>query len=104
MRQHVIVPVLAALFFVPSLVFASAEDAAAEQARLDEACEVAREKKLAPERKQLVEQCVANEERPDRPACERFYADYGNQAGNRAPLYMDLPACVKAFEFRRGAD
>jgi len=87
------------LAFAP---IAFADDAReAEQARLDQACEQAREEKLAPERKRLVEQCVADKERPDRQACERFYADYGNQSGRRAPLYMDLPACVKAFEYSR---
>ena len=39
--------------------------------------------------------------RDSREACERFYADWGNQAGNRAPLYMDLPECVEAFEHSR---
>lgn len=72
-----------------------------EQARLDAACEAAREEKLAPEREAHVEECVKTGQRPDRAACERFYADWGNQAGNRAPLYMDLPECVKAFEHRR---
>lgn len=75
-----------------------------EQARLDAACEAAREAKLAPERARLVEECVEQEQRPDRAACERFYADYGNQSGNRAPLYLDLPECVEAFEHRRGGD
>ncbi len=79
-----------------------AEDAReAEQARLDAACEAAREKKLAPERARYIEECVKEKQRPDRAACERFYADYGNQSGNRAPLYMDLPECVEAFEHRR---
>jgi hypothetical protein len=72
-----------------------------KQARLDAECEAAREVKLAPERARLVEECVEKKQRPDRAACERFYADYGNQSGNRAPLYMDLPECVSAFEHRR---
>ena len=72
-----------------------------EQKRLDAACEAAREKKLAPERERHIEECVAKKQRPDRATCERFYADYGNQSGNRAPLYMDLPECVEAFEHRR---
>lgn len=75
-----------------------------EQARLDQACEAAREEKLIPEREALVRECVANNERPDEASCKRFYADYGNQSGNRAPLYMDLPACVEAFEYRRDND
>lgn len=77
------------------------DDRAAQQAKLDQACQTAREKKLAPERENYVQQCVANKERPDEASCERFYADYGNQSGNRAPLYMDLPECVKAFKFQQ---
>ena len=75
-----------------------------KQARLDAACEVAREKKLAPMRKQFVEQCVANKEMPTRAECERFYADYGARMGGRAPLFYDLPECVAAFEFLQGDD
>ena len=72
-----------------------------EQARLDAACEAAREEKLAPLRAGFIDECVEKKQRPDRAACERFYADYGNQSGNRAPLFYDLPECVKAFEYRR---
>lgn len=77
------------------------EDRAAKQAKLDQACETAREKKLAPEREGFIQECIANKERPDAESCERFYADYGNQSGNRAPLYMDLPQCVEAFNFQQ---
>jgi len=71
-----------------------------KQARLDAACEQAREKILGPQRKGLVETCVANKEQPNRKACEVFYADYGAQSGRRAPLYYDLPECVQAFEYQ----
>ena len=74
---------------------------ASEQAKLDAACEAAREQKLAPMRAGFIEECIEKKQRPDRAACERFYADFGNQAGNRAPLFYDLPECVKAFEYRR---
>jgi len=72
-----------------------------EQAKLDAACEAAREKKLAPLRAGFIEECVEKKQRPDRAACEWFYADFGNQSGRRAPLFYDLPECVKAFEYRR---
>jgi len=71
------------------------------QASLDAACEAAREKNLAPMRADFIEECVEKKQRPDRAACERFYADFGNQAGNRAPLFYDLPECEEAFEYRR---
>jgi hypothetical protein len=74
-----------------------------KQAQLDGVCEVARQKKLIPMRKGFVEECVANKELPNRKECERFYADYGNRMGRRAPLFYDLPECVTAFEYRQSA-
>jgi hypothetical protein len=87
-------------FSATSLAFAGDKNEK-EQARLDQACEVAREKKLAPEREKYIEECVEKKQKPDRASCERFYADHGNKAGNRAPLYYNLPECVKAFEYRK---
>ncbi len=76
------------------------EDRKAKQAELDAICEEARQKKLMPLRAQYVEECVEKEQLPDRASCERFYADYGERSGNRAPLFYDLPECVRAHEFR----
>jgi hypothetical protein len=76
------------------------EQRKARQAELNAACEAAREAKLAPLRKQYVETCVEKKERPDRQSCERFYADFGNRTGNRAPLFYDLPECVAADDYR----
>lgn len=71
-----------------------------KQSELDAACEAAREKKLAPMRKKYIDECVAKKEQPDRRSCEVFYADFGAQSGNRAPLFYDLPECVEAFDFQ----
>ena len=84
----------------PALAKESRED---KQARLDNTCEVERQKKLAPMRKKFVEECVAKKELPSRKECETFYADYGNRMGGRAPLFYDLPECVTAFDFQQGA-
>jgi len=84
----------------PALAKESRED---KQARLDNACEVERQKKLAPMRNKFVEDCVVNKELPSRKECETFYADYGNRMGGRAPLFYDLPECVTAFDFQQGA-
>lgn len=92
---------LAVLVLLAAPAVLAAESFEEAQARLDKACQEAREAKLAPERERYIQECVEKGERPDRASCERFYADYGNQAGNRAPLYMDLPECVKAFEHSR---
>lgn len=97
--KYVISMILMLLLISPALAKESRED---KQARLDGACEVARQKKLTPMRKEFVEECVANKELPNRKECERFYADYGNRMGGRAPLFYDLPECEAAFDYRQG--
>ena len=92
---------ISAAIMALTLLVAPPTHAKGEQAKLDAACEAAREKKLAPMRAGFIEECIEKKQRPDRAACERFYADFGNQSGNRAPLFYDLPECVKAFEYRR---
>jgi hypothetical protein len=74
----------------------------AKQAKLDAACEAARQEKLAPLRRKYTQQCVANKELPSREECERFYADYGERTGRKAALFYDLPECVAAFNFQQG--
>ena len=96
--KSLILLVLILIVTAPALAKESRE---AKQARLDGVCEVARQEKLAPMRKQVVEECVANKELPNRAECERFYADYGERMGGRAPLFYDLPECVTAFEFQQ---
>ncbi len=67
---------------------------------LNAACEAARERKLAPLRAQYIEECVTKQGK-ERDYCQRFYADYGRRSGKRAPLFLDLPECVEAFEFQK---
>ncbi len=88
-----------ALLINPALAKESREE---KQARLDAACEAARQEKIAPLRHQVIEDCVANKEMPNRKECERFYADYGERTGRKAALFYDLPECVTAFNFLQG--
>lgn len=74
-----------------------------KQSGLDAVCETARQEKLTPMKARFVEDCVANKEKPSREHCERFYADYGNRMGGRAPLFYDLPDCVTAFDFAKSS-
>ena len=100
-----ILKTLAIIIFASSLISPAmaANSREATQAKLDAACEAARQKELAPIRKEIIEQCVKNDERGSRAECERFYADYGERMGGRAPLFFDLPKCVEAFEFQQSA-
>lgn len=92
---------LATIMMFPIIGMSDNGDRQAEQEKLDAECEAARELKLAPERAKFSEECVEKQQKSDRAACERFYSDYGARFGNRAPLYYDLPECVRAFEFQR---
>ena len=80
---------------------ATGSDRESTQSQLDAECEAARERKLAPERASYIEECVRDKVKDSRETCERFYRDYGARSGNRAPLYYDLPECVRAFESSR---
>jgi hypothetical protein len=91
-----------AIILILGLIFQTVAHAGSQkQTQLDQACEAAREQKLAPMRQEYIEECVAKKQRPDRESCERFYADFGAQSGSRAPLFYDLPECVEAFEHKR---
>lgn len=96
--------VLFFILFVALLVNpAQAKESREEkQARLDAACEAARQEKIAPLRQQVIEECVANKELPSRQECERFYAPYGERTGRKAAMFYDLPECVTAFDFNQG--
>ena len=97
--KRVLIVVLILLAASPAL---GDEARSAKQAKLDAACEAARQEKLAPIRKQYTDECVANKELPSRQECERFYADYGERTGRKAALFYDLPECVAAFNFQQG--
>ncbi len=100
----IIIAVSTVLFAIgtPAVSKADSDEArAAKQAELDRACEAAREEKLAPLRRQFVEECIAEKQFDTREECKAFYADYGSATGTRAPLFYDLPPCVKAFEYAK---
>lgn len=71
-----------------------------QQAYLDQACEAARERKLAPERQRFIEECENDSQRIG-PDCKNFYSTYGDRTGSQAPLYYDLPECVQPHEYRK---
>ena len=91
--------VFVSLLVNPAMAKESRED---KQARLDASCELERQKKIAPIRQQVIEECVANKELSSRKECERFYADYGERTGRKAALFYDLPECDTAFKFQQG--
>lgn len=91
---------LAAAVAAPIVCVGAERNRESTQRRLDAECETARERRLVPERVRLIDDCVREKFLENRKECERYYADYGGQYGRGAPLYYDLPECVRAFEFR----
>jgi hypothetical protein len=71
----------------------------AHQKQLDQRCEQARQKKLAPIREKFTRECINDGRDPD--YCQKRHADYGHRVGKRPPLFYDLPECVEAFEFKK---
>jgi hypothetical protein len=97
--QVLLFVLLVSILISPALANESREE---KQAKLDAACETARQQKLAPIRQQVIDECVTNKELPNRVECEQFYADYGERTGRKAALFYDLPECVTAFNFNQG--
>ena len=98
--KNLLLILLSLMLLGPALAKESREQ---KQAALDAACEAAREKKIAPIRNKYIDECIAKKEQPSREACEQFYADYGGRMGGRAPLFYDLPECIKAFDYQQSA-
>lgn len=69
------------------------------QAELDKNCEEARDIKLKPQRTVIYNECI-NKFKKDKKTCEADAAAYnGNRIGG-APMFYELPPCVKAFDYR----
>ncbi len=71
---------------------------------LDSRCDVARERKIAPLRKEEIEKCKADRHN-DPEFCERFFKDYGEggrtvHGAVRPRMFDDLPECVDALNER----
>jgi hypothetical protein len=90
-------------FLLPVLAQAQSEAELKRYAELDQKCEAARAKKLAPIRAKKVATCVkdANQTRAD---CEAQFAHYGDTHGRVGGavggMFYDLPECVAATAAR----
>ena len=100
--KNVLVFLAILVFAIPAEILAdeATREQSAKQMELDAACEVARQKHISIARAKEVDRCVAEQERPDRAACDELYYYYGEQSGNRPALFYDLPECKRANEFR----
>lgn len=71
-----------------------------EQNKLDKACESARQIALEPRKKEIYQECRVKFKK-DKSVCQRDANAYNGNRINGAPMFYELPACVKAFEFRK---
>jgi len=85
-----------ALLCISSIALASEK----KQATLDQACEVARQKALKPRKKEIYQECRQKFKKSEKVCKVEANAYNGNRIGG-APLFYELPACEKAFEYRK---
>jgi hypothetical protein len=66
-------------------------------------CDKARAEKITPLREAAIDECVSQRRSSrTREDCERIYSDFGERAGRRPALFIDLPECVEYFDARDG--
>ena len=102
---------IAASLFLCGLVLPVMGDARSIQ-ELEQQCEDARERHIAPLRQEAIDTCIADRtsgrsgarsSRDARQHCEQFYADFGNggstqSGGFRQRMFHDIPECQPLYE------
>lgn len=71
-----------------------------EQKKLDQACESARQIALKPRRNEIYQEC-RHKFKKSESVCHNEAKAYNGNRINGAPLFYELPACEKAFAFRK---
>jgi hypothetical protein len=71
-----------------------------EQVTLDKACEAARQKALKPRKKEIYLECRTKFKKSEEVCKREAKAFNGNRIGG-APMFYELPACEKAFDYRK---
>jgi len=71
-----------------------------KQTSLDQACEEARQKALKPRKKEIYQECRQKFQKSEKVCKREAQAFNGNRIGG-APMFYELPACEKAFNYRK---
>ena len=89
------------LTFQSSLVMANKVSPARlkQQVLLDQQCEKDRQKSLAPRKREIYQECLKVFKK-SKKICEEEATVYNGKRINGAPLFYELPSCVKAFNYR----
>ncbi|PKI17521.1 hypothetical protein [Colwellia sp. 12G3] len=88
------------LVIVVNSLFSVAFAHNSEQIELDKACEAARKIALKPRRSEIYQECRQKFKKSE-SACKIEAKAYNGNRINGAPLFYELPACDKAFLFRK---
>lgn len=88
------------IFAVTCSMMSAAFAHQSEQRELDKACEVARDVALKPRRKEIYQECRKKFKKSE-PVCLTEAKAYNGNRINGAPMFYELPACEKAFAFRK---
>lgn len=68
--------------------------------KLNIACEQDRQAKLKDRKKDIYQECIHHFKKSEE-VCQDEAQGYNGQRKNGAPLFYELPSCVKAFEFKK---
>jgi hypothetical protein len=98
------------LFLFICILIIPVFSSAATDPKLDAACNAAREEKLAPERKALIQECV--KQGKSQSTCSSYFSSYGDATGNSGNYtvrkYDELKECEAArnarSDHRAGSD
>jgi hypothetical protein len=71
-----------------------------KQVTLDQACEADRQKALKPRKTEIYQECRQKFKKSEKVCKAEAQAYNGNRIGG-APLFYELPACEKAFNYRK---
>jgi hypothetical protein len=87
--------------------------AANDLQQLEQQCEEAREKLIAPLRQEAIDQCIVDRQgsrssRDAREHCERFYQDFGNggttqSGGFRQRMFHEIPECLEYYQAQQNS-
>ncbi|WP_114326968.1 hypothetical protein [Candidatus Colwellia aromaticivorans] len=71
-----------------------------KQAELDKACETDRQIALKPRKNEIYHECLTKFKK-SKSVCQDEADVYNGNRINGAPMFYELPACEKAFQFRK---
>lgn len=91
---------IAIAFFAINSSIAQADATKNKQAKLDKACEAARQVALKPRKDEIYHECLTKFKKSKLVCQQEAYVYNGNRI-NGAPMFYELPDCEKAFTYRK---